>query len=651
LSQTTTYLSFVTKMKQLGFFIFLSLIGSNRPTLGAQHIFESANQCATCHPRQHGEWKGSMMHYAAQSPVFQAMDLTVRKLTGRFGPDDNDNPTFCVNCHSPVSAYNNELAGVTRGGTALPAMGEVGKEAITCSFCHSVQEPFVEKREGKGLLGDGISNAALIFYPTKKFVGPSFGATLKTNPYHGLLNDEVSSRYLKSSEFCGACHDVRVPNTPDAATHEPFQRLENLYSEWKNGPWNRNDNPVGHPVSCQGCHMSLYGSPDPSTQIPRPPDSESVRTHRFTAVSTTLIDEPDTFPHQNDTTVDTLNMPRGQRQRREQILKMACRLEWGDTPKILDGNVDTLPVRFTITNTGAGHRVPSGFSQERELWVALTVRTEEGEVIYQSGNLQDRAHPDFGENSPDGNRADEDLEDYRRTIDPHTFEVIREVPGPDINLRPFKNLGLVRFENAFLRKNERVHAFFLASQMDNTRSLPMLTPVPVAYDVPLGSLTQGPIPYRGKLVIDVKLKFRAFHPEVLRTLAKREPQLLDEKHIDRNDIVEMASLKKTIPVRGLRSVPTRAPDGLGYEFLRGNRRWTLFVRPLIYRHAVDECRVRKSELANADDYQSLFASPALTDNHDLKRKEFWVSAGPDAAQSESLVTKPFVCRPPSENER
>ena len=54
-----------------------------------------------------------------------------------------------------------------------------------------------------------------------------------------------------------------------------------------------------------------------------------------------------------------------------------------------------------------GHRFPAGFSQERTTYIELNVvgknkRTGEDVVVYQSGYLVDKPHPETGEMKPDG---------------------------------------------------------------------------------------------------------------------------------------------------------------------------------------------------------------------------------------------------------
>src|SRR5690606_19673890 len=68
------------------------------------------------------------------------------------------------------------------------------------------------------------------------------------------------ARYLRSSEFCGACHDVRLFGTDSLGVRERgehFKRLRNAYSEWK--AWADAERAAGRQsASCQDCHMSLY---------------------------------------------------------------------------------------------------------------------------------------------------------------------------------------------------------------------------------------------------------------------------------------------------------------------------------------------------------------------------------------------------------
>src|SRR5206468_7994498 len=76
---------------------------------------------------------------------------------------------------------------------------------------------------------------------------------------HARIPEDVG-RHLKSSELCGACHDVRLFGTDVIGARdrgEHFKRLRNAYSEWST--WASSERRAGRtPATCQNCHMSRF---------------------------------------------------------------------------------------------------------------------------------------------------------------------------------------------------------------------------------------------------------------------------------------------------------------------------------------------------------------------------------------------------------
>ena len=490
--------------------------------------FSDPATCGGCHPDHLREWRGSVMHYAAMSPVFNALELTIRELSDGLVAADGAEKNFCSKCHSPPAHLMDELPPYG-GPAARDTMSAVSQEGLSCDFCHSVQGPDLQA----SLTGDGIGNLAVDYVPGLAKRGPYEDA----NP--GAAHGAEGLGYLKSSEFCGACHDVRFPK-PDLMTGEPFQRVENLFTEWAGSAFAFHVNRYGRPVSCQDCHMSLYPLTEPGV-YPRTriavgeglPEREHAL-HAFTAVSTPLIDDP-RFPNVSSAAVDRFGYPVGQAERRTAMLRAACTVALR-LPARLEPGASALRVEVEVTNVGAGHRVPAGFSQERQVWLHVEVRDEAG-LVYESGYLRDRAHPETGELEPDGRLDDEDLLDVHRLIDPATLED-EETPGPDPDL--------VSFQNAFLKRTpqggwRRVVNPLAADAIDHRPSLgPGLTRV-ARYDVPLTRALQG------RAEVTARLRYRALPPELLRALAVRHPDLVTEAMIDRNLIVDMAEARAVVP--------------------------------------------------------------------------------------------------------
>jgi len=508
--------------------------GGSDTTDGGLDRFTHPQRCAGCHPRQYAEWQGSMMAYAAVSPVFNALEAIGNRLTGGEFASDGESALLCQRCHAPVSVDLREFPpfAETEGHPSRDFTGEVGGHGLSCDFCHQVVSA---DKEGS-LLGDGIGNASYVLEPGETKFGPF--ADPQVSPFHPAR----PSTYLRSPQFCGSCHDVRFAGT-DAVTGEGFLRLENLFTEWQSGPYATSDNPFGRVVSCQDCHMSGYPYTPPGTYFDERAATygdtpvRSVSTHYFSGVDVALIE----FPGQDDDRLDLHGLPIGQKQRREDLLRAACTIavDAGDPV----GGV--LPLSVSVTNVGAGHNVPSGFSQERQVWIELQVVDAAGTLVYESGYLFDKPHPELGEDVADGNVDDEDLENFHAVVDPVTMEAHIE-PGPDFDQRPRVQLGLVNFGNKFrrvgARADEEVLSPFLANHMDNSHSIAPLQTALVRYDVPLSVSAISPLSVRARL------RFRAFPPHFLRALAAARPDLVDEALVDRNRIVEMAVAETTVAI-------------------------------------------------------------------------------------------------------
>ncbi len=489
-----------------------------------------------------------MMAYGSISPVFNALEALGNTITGGGLAVDSPNVAkrlFCQKCHSMASVEQNEFPNFADmdGKPSRDFLSPVGRRGISCDICHSVAAADF----AASLLGDGIANNALILDTANTF-GPIVDP--KPNPFHTSMPDS----FLQSSEFCGTCHDVRPLNHDDITLEEspsgqPFQRLEDLFSEWQASPWNSINNPTGHVVTCQDCHMDA-GPPFPpgtyyaaeSTVYPRPRlvFEQLVSTHYFTGVDIALTPPVDGFPGQNNSGLDAFGRPIGQLQRRDALLKAAATISLDGPVIALEGR--KLRINVDVANVGTGHNLPSGFSQERQCWVELIVRDGSGAIAYQSGWLVDKPHPETGEMAADGNLDDEDLENIIVKLDA-LGNVISLEHGPDYNQRHRSypvNTGLRNFANEFERLNpqtgehEEVFVPFYATHMNNSFSLPPLTTERIPYDILIPEGTQGP------LQITARLRFRPFPPRFLRLLAGHRPDLVNEALVDRNIIVDMA---------------------------------------------------------------------------------------------------------------
>jgi hypothetical protein len=584
----------------------------------------SAEFCKKCHPMHYREWKGSVMHYSARSPTARKFEHVVRSESGNFGPHGNqplssktgrgqlnsENQMFCIKCHAPLAARldYDRLTGKEVVDKAFPNgpddridqgsfFSELALEGVNCTVCHTVSGPeksqhLTSRNPQRGVFNDGIANLSFNMELGRTIYGPFDPKDMEvenikfhTEETGGVLGypKEVQTRagnipYLSSSEFCGGCHDVRLP-LRNALTQNSFSVLEDLFSEWQLGPYNSGKNPYDGKqgvVTCQDCHMSLFPKVLPTEENKRNgklyPQAKiaSVRgldlparkhaIHSFTAVSIPLVSLKDKqFPNRDTDSEDEFGHPKGQQQRRALMLRAAVEI---NKPRALVNSVSkqdaVLPVAVTVTNTGTGHRVPSGFSHEREMWIHLVAEDENEQVFYESGYLIDKPHhyDKKNKNCPgDCSLNDEDLEDLHLVLDPSNYEIdnTKTEIGPDYNYRPFLNRGLIIFRNVFLQRIGSIgfkRTLFPpnAQHIDNIRSLPMRRPVTVKYDIPLSRLSDG----AKRVRVKARVRWRSFPPEFLRLLIERKPSkdlkgqpLVDEAMVDRNTIVDMTEYQES----------------------------------------------------------------------------------------------------------
>lgn len=521
------------------------------PDTGVQQhdavTFQAPESCQDCHPVQYEEWQGSAMH-AASSPTFAAFELAMNRITnGAFAHGSGTpNENFCSGCHIPNAVLGEELAPFEDVQNLTPSIEQANPESlvgVNCHFCHSV----TDLDTAHSIAGDGLGTAKVLVHEAEEAMQGPY--TTAFSP-HGAEENTL----FTTSNFCGTCHDVRSPK-PDVVTGEPFLRVEETFTEWQESDWaiGGGNSPISEPVTCQGCHMSDYPNLAPNsrptmavTSVPGVPDREHAN-HNFTAVSVALHTDP-AIPQVDAFDVDGDGVLQTQAARRESMLQAACTMVVGaGTTKKLQASTQVLRVAFDITNVGAGHDVPSGFSQEREMWVELTLTDSGGTVVYRSGYLVDSAHPSTGEAQPDGLLHDEDLLHRSYAIDPDTLG--GEISdGPDADQRPNGvNLGLVYFNNDFeyidpnTGETSVVLTPFHANHVNNDRAIAAFETRQALYDIPIDIQS-----IQGDVTVEARLLFRAFPPKFLRLLNHHAPHLVTEEMVDNNTIVEMATSEFTI---------------------------------------------------------------------------------------------------------
>ncbi|RDD62233.1 multiheme c-type cytochrome [Ferruginivarius sediminum] len=380
--------------------------------------YPSANECATCHPRQYRQWSVSQHAYAQLSPVYMAMQMAINAKTA------GTNGDFCIRCHNQVGMNLGESV-----YTSNLDRHPTSREGITCVVCHRINKPY-GKVSGRLPLQEGD-----LFSPV---YGPEGGEELervlsKPTKYRVVTDREEAGRgihkeakkffQLTKPGFCGTCHDVTLLNG---------FRLEEAFAEYQQTEASKEG------VTCQDCHMgkeqgvaSGYDR-GPAAVVGGEPTRERKLTNHYFAGPDYPIIHPGIFPHNveaakfktlrewlkfdykagwgTDAFEDSISLDHefpdawfsidDRYDAREILDEQFERLEWARQQRlevlrngfemsdirVVEAGVNGLSFEVDVRNPTNGHAVPTGFDAERLIFLQVEVRNADGKLVYVSGD-------------------------------------------------------------------------------------------------------------------------------------------------------------------------------------------------------------------------------------------------------------------------
>lgn len=286
--------------------------------------FSPAQTCSTCHPQQYREWAGSMHRYSANDPIWMLANNALQSATnGRL-------QAFCFQCHSPVS-YVTQQTPPTFQFSDLP---DLGREGVTCDFCHVLKSPFTT---------------------TDQHVG--YTLSPGTTKYGTLSSPVATASHLNGfepaydrSEVCRNCHDLIINGVPTEMT----------FTEWQQSPWGT----MGY--SCQECHMQRYTG----RAAVDGPIRENLHRHDFTGgVDVAMTDFPD-----KDI----------QRAAVDSTLKNSVTMSLTVPRSAAAG--DSVRMSVLVYNNQTAHNIPTSVFFFRQMWIEMTVWRGR-DTAYRSGYL------------------------------------------------------------------------------------------------------------------------------------------------------------------------------------------------------------------------------------------------------------------------
>jgi hypothetical protein len=304
---------------------------ADQPTVSTSQ-YQASKFCGACHKNAYTEWQNSMHSHASDDPFYAEAFIVA-------GQDTNGlTDTFCSACHTPLGMLSGEIPPADHS-----KLTAISKQGVFCDFCHTI--------EGQ----KGIGNAQYVIAPGK----------VKRGPYRdgeAMAHEIAYAEFITKPEFCGTCHDVSHPVNGLA--------LETTYTEWSQGPYNTDDPKVR--ATCQDCHFT----PGTGVTKPNPGKASTVSDERPHVSTHDAVGGGGAAALMNET---------GIMERAVKMLQAAAQIALVLPEGATAGQAAT--VKVAVTNVGAGHSIPTGVTELRDMWLEVIVTDAAGKQVFASGEL------------------------------------------------------------------------------------------------------------------------------------------------------------------------------------------------------------------------------------------------------------------------
>ncbi|WP_457746121.1 multiheme c-type cytochrome [Sulfurimonas sp.] len=335
------------------------------------HNIEWTNSvtCKECHPEIFAQWADSNhRHLADSNPYYMVMENLAGMDKGE------DFREWCMGCHNPsaVTTHQEKTTHFMRDNIMPNPLFVEGsanlienyknhpnrlEQGVSCIACHRVT---AVKAKGNSSYTLGLKNR-------KKYLYEDAHSDLKRWMSQKLINanpqvhkNEYMQEVYQKSEYCASCHNEFLPDSK--------KMVVSTYDEWKNSPYNNPNDPKKH-KDCQDCHMSYIE------------DGKFVEVQGYSTIGG--IHKKDIKTHYFSGANHFLAGLKSKEHEAQSIalLKKSAKL---------DMHIKNGSLYVGVKNVGAGHHLPTGASDFRELWLDVEVKDSEGKSIFKSGYLDEK---------------------------------------------------------------------------------------------------------------------------------------------------------------------------------------------------------------------------------------------------------------------
>ncbi len=364
-------------------------------TASGQFIPEEAlmmdGYCEQCHADTHASWKDSMHHLSSfNNPAYLHSVRGTRAMSmARDG--DVQAARFCAGCHDPVPFFSGAFDDPNFDDVNHPT----AHAGITCTSCHAITNLNSVRGNADYTIEEPLHYPfAYSDKPTLQAINrllvkakPEFHKKTFLKPLH------------KSTEFCGTCHKVHLP---EELNKYKWLRGQNHYDAFLlSGVSGHGVTSFYYPPkaesNCNGCHMELEASDDFGAAEFDDSGELKVHNHQFPSANTAIPHVLGFGDRANGAHRDILEGSLrvdlfGLKEEGRIDGKLHAPLE--DSSEVLQAG-KTYLLETVLRTMTLGHTFTQGTADSNQVWVEVTLSAD-GEVIGASGKLD----PESGEVDP-----------------------------------------------------------------------------------------------------------------------------------------------------------------------------------------------------------------------------------------------------------
>ncbi|WP_321779559.1 multiheme c-type cytochrome [Sulfurimonas sp.] len=330
------------------------------------HVEDWTNsaKCKSCHNEIFNQWADSNhKNLVGTNPYYMVLENVAAQVEGE------GFRKWCMSCHNPsgvttgLSHTTDTMENLFQSGatTLIDELEKYGntklEEGVSCVACHRITK--IEDAGGNAAYTLNLterrkyaledSNSDVGQWLSEKFIN--------SKPKEHL--ESYMKPIYKDPVYCASCHDEFSPGKGS--------KIVSTYKEWQNSPFNNPDDPTKH-KTCIDCHMTNMSDGKYSPLVGRSTDGgkikKDVKVHYFSG-SNHFLSGLKNKVHEDQTI---------------QLLRTSAKL---------GVDIKDNQVKVFVTNVGAGHHLPTGVADFRELWLDITLKDRNSNIIFESGKLKE----------------------------------------------------------------------------------------------------------------------------------------------------------------------------------------------------------------------------------------------------------------------